>query len=87
MDIKDIIASGVVESYVLGLASEKEARAVECLSKIYPEIQEEIFRCAETVELFAQKGAVAVPTSVKTSILEKIKGLEQDKQNTVAMRQ
>jgi len=78
MDIKDIIASGVVESYVLGLASEKEARAVECLSKIYPEIQEEILRCAETVELFALKGAVAPPVHLKESILSKIKGIEQE---------
>lgn len=79
MDIKDIIASGVVESYVLGLASEKETKALECLSKIYPEIQEEIMRCAETVELFAQKGAIEPPQSVKTAILNKIKEIEQVK--------
>lgn len=87
MDIKDIIASGVVESYVLGLASEKESKAVECLSKIYPEIQDEILRCAETVEMFAQRGAVNPPMHLKSSILSKIQGVEQEQpENKVSMR-
>jgi anti-sigma-K factor RskA len=87
MDIKDIIASGVVESYVLGLASEQEARAVECLSKIYPEIQEEILRCSETVELFAKHGAIQPPDSIKASILKKISEVEQEQNNTVDFKQ
>lgn len=78
MDIKDIIASGVVESYVLGLASEKEAKAVECLSKIYPEIQDEIIRCSETVERLAVKGAVNPPVTLKESILAAISGIDQE---------
>lgn len=86
MDIKHIIESGVVESYVLGLASEQESKAMECLSKIYPELKEEILRVSETVELFAQKGAVQAPSHLKEVILTKINGVEQERSNLVSFK-
>ena len=41
-DIKNYISSGIIEMYVLGLASKEEIREIEELCVTYPEIQEEI---------------------------------------------
>ncbi len=38
MNIKEYISSGIVESYVLGLASEEERTEFEQLCKQYPEL-------------------------------------------------
>ena len=42
VDVKAYIESGILESYVLGFASEQEVQEVRCLSHIYPEIAEEL---------------------------------------------
>lgn len=43
MNIKEFIeSSGMLEEYVLGHLSEKEAAGIECLAQTYPEIKQEI---------------------------------------------
>jgi anti-sigma-K factor RskA len=79
LDIKEYIASGIIESYVLGSASKQERREVECLSSIYPEIKEELALTQRTIEKYAEKVAIAPPTAVKESLFEQIKGVPQDK--------
>lgn len=72
MDIKDYISSGVLESFVLGIASGQERREIECLSSIYPEIQQSLDELSEVMESFAYTLATEPPAHLKTKILEAI---------------
>ena len=54
MDIKEYISSGILESYVLGNASEQERREVECISSIYPEIRQELDALSRSLEKYAE---------------------------------
>lgn len=78
MDIKQYIESGIIESYILGTATDQERQEVECMSHIYPEIEKELRDSEKTMEKFAKAIAVTPPTHVKESILAKIANLEQD---------
>ena len=78
MDIKEYIASGILESYALGFASEQERREVECMSAIYPELKEELVNIQASFESYAKSIAVEPPAELKASILESIKGIDQD---------
>ncbi|SFT65170.1 Anti-sigma-K factor rskA [Lishizhenia tianjinensis] len=79
MDTKEYIASGILESYVMGTASEQEQREVHCLSSIYPEIKEELNRIQQTLEDYVQSIAVSPPAGTKEAIMAKIKGVPQEK--------
>lgn len=78
MDIKEYIASGIIDSYVLGAVSDQERQEVQCLSKIYPEIREELRIAEEAMERYAESIAVDPPASLRASILEKISGTPQE---------
>lgn len=78
MDIKDYIASGIIDSYVLGSVSSQEGQEIQCLSKIYPEIAEELQRAEMAIEAYASSIAVTPPAALKQSILERIRTIEQD---------
>lgn len=55
MNIDHYINSGILELYVLGIASDKEAAEVEALSENHIEIREEIEKLQDTVEELAKK--------------------------------
>lgn len=55
MNIQEYISSGIVESYVLGLASEEERREFEQYCASYPELR----RAREDFELSLEKQALA----------------------------
>jgi len=73
VDVKEIISSGVLELYVMGLASQQEIREVEAWAKEYPEIAAEINAIASGLESYAQANAIEPNASVKEKILAKIK--------------
>lgn len=78
MDIKEYLASGIIESYVLGACSDQEQREVSCLSAIYPEIKEELEKTQLSIEKYAQSIAVAPPASLKGKIESAIKSIPQE---------
>ncbi len=78
MDIKEYIASGIIDSYVLGAVSEQERQEVQCMSKIYPEIAEELQRAEVAMESYAASVAVTPPEAIKQKILARIKEEVQD---------
>lgn len=78
MDIKEYIASGIIDSYVLGYSSDQERREVECMTSIYPELKEELNRTQITMEKYAQSLAIEPPTSLKQIIMDLIRGTQQD---------
>lgn len=83
MDISAYIASGVLESYVLGAASRQEQQEVECLSKIYPEIKEALLTLQNSMEELALANAIAPPPHLKNALLDKIEHIPQDTQEAL----
>jgi len=72
VNVKEYISSGIIESYVLGLASEAERREFETLSVQYPEIAEarNVFELALEEQLL--KDAAKPPAFLKQQIQDKL---------------
>ncbi len=73
MDIQAYIQSGIIESYVLGLASAEEAAELENLQSQFPEIQQAVSEFSTLLEQQAFENAITPPTDVKTKIMSAIK--------------
>ena len=78
VDINEYIASGILESVTLGLASPQEVQEVACLSKIYPEIQAEFIRVQKRCEEMMLESAQAPDPSVRASLLKTIAETPQE---------
>lgn len=72
MDIKEYISSGIIEAYVLNLASEEEVSVLMCISKHNSEVQQAILEAQETLEDFANVQAMSPPAELKSIIWNKI---------------
>ncbi|QMW03874.1 anti-sigma factor [Spirosoma foliorum] len=72
MNVTEYIASGVLESYVMGAVSDQERREVECLSSIYPDIRHELDQLSEALENYALLHSVEPPVSVKDKLLQQL---------------
>jgi anti-sigma-K factor RskA len=73
VDIQVYIQSGIIESYVLGLANAEEIAELEAMRLQYPEVDEAIFRFSEMLEKNAIENAVAPPVGIKERILSEVK--------------
>lgn len=69
MDIQAYIQSGIIESYVLGLASAEETAELERLALEYGEIQQAIDEFSDILEQEAFRHAVPPPAGVKENIM------------------
>jgi anti-sigma-K factor RskA len=76
---KEYIASGIIESYVMGLASESERAEFEQMCAQYPELVEERRKFEESLETYASEQAVRPPKEVKAKILKAIITMENSK--------
>lgn len=72
MNVTEYIASGILESYVMGAVSDQERREVECLSSIYPDIRQELDQLSVAIEQYAQAYSVEPPSSVKEQLLKQL---------------
>jgi anti-sigma-K factor RskA len=72
VDIKEYISSGIIEAYVLNLASEEEVSVLICISKHNSEVQQAILEAQETLEDFATVQAMSPPDELKNTIWAKI---------------
>ena len=79
VDINEYIASGILESVTLGLASPQEVQEVECLSKIYPEIRAEFVRIQKRCEEMMLENAQAPDSAIRVSLLKVIAETPQEK--------
>jgi anti-sigma-K factor RskA len=73
MNVKEYISSGIIESYVMGLASEAERQEFEANCLQYPEIAEarNAFEIALEEQLLGD--AISAPVFLKGQIEEKVK--------------
>lgn len=83
MNIQEYIASGVLESYVLGLANEKEIAEVEQLAAKSPEIKAEIRAIEEALESYAFANAKTPPAHLQNQIWEKLSTESEEKTTKV----
>ena len=79
MNLKEYIASGIIESYVMGLAGDSERAEFEQMCVQYPELVEERRRFEESLEAYASEQAVRPPMEVKAKFLKAIITMENSK--------
>ncbi len=72
MDISEYISSGLLESYVLGLASKEENRLIHTLIKESPQVNEEILAIESALLTHASQQATIPPLHIKNAVIEKI---------------
>jgi anti-sigma-K factor RskA len=72
VNLQDYIASGIIESYVMGLASESERAEFEQLCTQHPELVAERRKFEERLEHYASEQAIPPPPTVKVKVLEAI---------------
>ncbi|HEX3933937.1 MAG TPA: anti-sigma factor [Puia sp.] len=72
MNVQEYIESGIIESYVMGLASEPEKAEFERLCTQYPELVAARRKFEERLEGYASENAVPPPPEVKVKVLEAI---------------
>lgn len=78
MDVKEYIKSGILENYVFNLVNDQEKREVECLRRIYPEIDLELKQLFSNIEELATKQAISPNPNLKDKILQSIKNTPQE---------
>lgn len=72
MNIQEYILSGIVESNVLGLASDEERREFEQMCRQYPEVLQARVAFELALEKQAMANAVAPAAGLKNKILEEV---------------
>jgi anti-sigma-K factor RskA len=73
VNVQEYISSGIVESYVLGLASDEERREFEQRCMQYPEVMAARNAFEMAMEKQALENAIAPPADLKKRIFEEIK--------------
>ncbi|GEN74575.1 anti-sigma factor [Chryseobacterium hagamense] len=68
MNTKEYISSGIIESYILGLAAPDEAGILECVMKNNAEVKAAFEEAQKTLEDLATVQAVTPPTDLKSKI-------------------
>lgn len=70
MDIKEYISSGVIETYVLGMATDEEIHVLKELCSKYPEVQQALDEAEATMGRLALDGQEQPPAALKSAILD-----------------
>ena len=73
MKLQEYIASGVIESYVLGLASPDEVAQIERLLPVHPELRDALSDFEFQLELFALENEVPPPPGARQKILDRLR--------------
>ena len=78
MNIQEYISSGIVESYVLGLADEAERVQFEQMCTQHTEVRAARDAFELSLEQHAMAAAVAPPARVRDAVLQKLTAVEPD---------
>lgn len=73
MELKFYIESGIIESYVLGLASETEVEELEHMRKLFPELDTEVELAERRLEKACFDEAVLPPVEIRERVLQKVR--------------
>lgn len=72
MDILAYIQSGIIESYLLGIAGDEEKQELDRLRRIYPEVENAFRHAEEWLHGVSSPSATTVPAKVKEQIFATI---------------
>ena len=72
MEINDIISSGILETYAMGLCSAEEIQQVEQWIKQYPEVASELASIQAGLESYAASHAVKPSDTVKEKLFQRL---------------
>jgi anti-sigma-K factor RskA len=72
LNISEYIQSGIVESYVLGLASAEEKAEFERMCTTYPDVLQARINFEQQLEEQAIATAITPPSNIKTQIFDKL---------------
>ncbi len=72
MEIKDIISSGLLESYAMGLTTAAENQQVQLWVEQYPELAEELLAIQNSMEAYASAHSMQPRGSVKEKLFEQL---------------
>ncbi|MEO8171879.1 MAG: anti-sigma factor [Sediminibacterium sp.] len=86
MDTKAYIESGVIESYVLGMADAQEAAELEQLSRQYPEIRKAIDEFELNLEMQSLASSVMPSPQVKKQLLATLDFAREEKARVVGFQ-
>ncbi|WP_276482840.1 anti-sigma factor [Paraflavitalea pollutisoli] len=77
MDIQAYIESGVIESYVLGIANEAEVAELQRLQQQHPEVADAIVACEQWLRNTADRYAAPVPLAGKDQLWAALQASEE----------
>jgi anti-sigma-K factor RskA len=77
VDIQAYISSGILESYVMGLATPQEMQEVEAMAAKFPAIRIELEKIETTLHRFARLNSQHPPDVLREKILSQIETEEQ----------
>ncbi len=72
MNTKEYIESGILEIYILGLASKAESDEVEKMATLYPEVKQEMEAIAIALEKYAQQNEKQPHLNIKPLLMATI---------------
>lgn len=73
MELKFYIESGIIESFVLGLASEEEVEELQHMRRLYPELDTEVEFVERRLESAAFDEPAMPPMEIRDRVLQKIR--------------
>ncbi|HWV67452.1 hypothetical protein [Chitinophaga sp.] len=73
MELKFYIESGIIESFVLGLASEEEVEELQHMRRLYPELDTEVEFVERRLERAAFDEPAMPPVEIRERVLQKIR--------------
>lgn len=80
MNVEEYISSGILESYILGLASPEEAGILECVMKNSAEVKAAYEEAQKTLEDLATAQAITPHSDLETKIWTKIQKEQTDEE-------
>ena len=72
VNVKNFIASGIIETFCLGFSSEEENELVESMAAAHPEVQEEINQVRTSLDSILKSSEIKPAGSVKTAVMNSI---------------
>ncbi len=76
-DVRDLIASGILEMYVMGAASPGEIALVEQMAAMYEEVRNEINEISIAIEQYATANAIEPDPSIRLFTMATIEYMER----------
>ncbi|WP_443945765.1 hypothetical protein ACJVDH_01220 [Pedobacter sp. AW1-32] len=83
MEIREIIESGLLETYVMGVATDEEAEQVLSYQKKYAEVRTALYQIELDMENFAQLNAIEPPAGMLEKIEDHIHEIQLRENRTL----